>query len=188
VALTYIIEPQALGEQKSKAAQLGIKRLMEVGVQPHMIACRARNEVTEKVLREDRDVQQRADAAGVLHARPREHLHHPRVDARIGLGPRNPDLLGLHSGCDPMQEDKARRSGPGSSTCSPANAQYKINASASPASTPRCATRTRRSTRRSNTAARTCRPTSTSDWIDTTDMDQLDAAAVAAELEGPRRR
>jgi CTP synthase len=36
-----MIEPQALGEQKSKAAQLGIKRLMEVGIQPHLIACRA---------------------------------------------------------------------------------------------------------------------------------------------------
>jgi CTP synthase len=34
VALTYVIEPNALGEQKSKAAQLGIKRLMEAGVQP----------------------------------------------------------------------------------------------------------------------------------------------------------
>ena len=31
VALTYVLEPGALGEQKSKAAQLGIKRLMEDG-------------------------------------------------------------------------------------------------------------------------------------------------------------
>src|SRR5580698_3626260 len=43
VALTYVMEPGALGEQKSKAAQLGIKRLMEVGVMPHIIACRASN-------------------------------------------------------------------------------------------------------------------------------------------------
>src|SRR5204862_5303942 len=49
VALTYVLEPNALGEQKSKAAQLGIKRLMEVGVMPHIIACRASNEVKEKV-------------------------------------------------------------------------------------------------------------------------------------------
>ena len=41
VALTYVLEPNALGEQKSKAAQLGIKRLMEVGIMPHIIACRA---------------------------------------------------------------------------------------------------------------------------------------------------
>lgn len=50
VALTYVIEPPALGEQKSKAAQLGIKRLMEAGIQPHIIACRASNPVGPKVL------------------------------------------------------------------------------------------------------------------------------------------
>ncbi len=49
VALTYVLEPPSLGEQKSKAAQLGIRRLMESGIQPHMIACRAGTPVTQKV-------------------------------------------------------------------------------------------------------------------------------------------
>jgi CTP synthase len=49
VALTYILEPKTLGEQKSKAAQLGIKQLMQLGIQPDIIACRASNPVTEKV-------------------------------------------------------------------------------------------------------------------------------------------
>jgi CTP synthase len=49
VALTYVLEPGTLGEQKSKAAQLGIKRLMEIGIMPHLIACRATNPVKEKV-------------------------------------------------------------------------------------------------------------------------------------------
>ena len=48
VALTYILEPKILGEQKSKAAQLGIKQLMQSGIQPDIIACRAANEVNEK--------------------------------------------------------------------------------------------------------------------------------------------
>ena len=48
VALTYILEPKTLGEQKSKAAQLGIKQLMQCGVQPDIIACRAGNPVGEK--------------------------------------------------------------------------------------------------------------------------------------------
>src|SRR5438477_7886164 len=48
VALTYILEPGSLGEQKSKAAQLGIKRLMEVGIMPNIIACRAGNPVEDK--------------------------------------------------------------------------------------------------------------------------------------------
>jgi len=49
VALTYILEPTFLGEQKSKAAQLGIQNLLSAGVQPDIIACRAHNPVTEKV-------------------------------------------------------------------------------------------------------------------------------------------
>src|SRR4051795_8103584 len=49
VALTQVLEPGTLGEQKSKAAQLGIKRLMEVGIMPHIIACRASNPIKEKV-------------------------------------------------------------------------------------------------------------------------------------------
>jgi len=47
VALTYILKPKTLGEQKSKAAQLGIKQLMQCGIQPDIIACRAENEVSE---------------------------------------------------------------------------------------------------------------------------------------------
>ena len=50
VALTYIISPPMLGEQKSKAAQLGIKDLMATGIQPHIIACRGTAPITRKVL------------------------------------------------------------------------------------------------------------------------------------------
>ena len=49
VALTYILEPKTLGEQKSKAAQLGIKQLMQCGIQPAIIACRAASPATEKI-------------------------------------------------------------------------------------------------------------------------------------------
>jgi CTP synthase len=49
VALTYIISPAMLGEQKSKAAQLGVRRLLEAGIQPHIVACRGRDPITRKV-------------------------------------------------------------------------------------------------------------------------------------------
>ena len=49
VALTYIVQPPTLGEQKTKPAQLNIKRLMATGIMPHIIACRARKPVTSKV-------------------------------------------------------------------------------------------------------------------------------------------
>ena len=47
VALTYVIEPPALGEQKTKAAQLGLKKLLEAGVQPHIVATRSAEPLTE---------------------------------------------------------------------------------------------------------------------------------------------
>ncbi len=49
VALTYILTPSILGEQKSKAAQLGIKKLMEEGIQPDLVACRCPEKVTDTV-------------------------------------------------------------------------------------------------------------------------------------------
>lgn len=49
VALTYILEPKSLGEQKSKAAQLGLRNLMAMGILPNIVACRAEQPVTETV-------------------------------------------------------------------------------------------------------------------------------------------
>jgi len=49
VALTYILEPSSLGEQKSKAAQLGLKRVMEHGIMPHIVACRCEKPVADTV-------------------------------------------------------------------------------------------------------------------------------------------
>ncbi|MEM0360776.1 MAG: CTP synthase (glutamine hydrolyzing) [Candidatus Diapherotrites archaeon] len=43
--LTYIIEPPSLGEFKSKAAQLGIKGLLSLGIQPDIIICRSHHPV-----------------------------------------------------------------------------------------------------------------------------------------------
>ena len=49
VALTYIVEPKILGEQKSKPAQLNLKLLNAAGIHPHIIACRASSPVAKKV-------------------------------------------------------------------------------------------------------------------------------------------
>ncbi|MBI3032241.1 CTP synthase (glutamine hydrolyzing) [Candidatus Woesearchaeota archaeon] len=48
-ALTYIIEPVFLGEQKSKAAQLGLRALLSMGIQPDIIGCRAHKKISEKI-------------------------------------------------------------------------------------------------------------------------------------------
>ncbi len=49
VALTYIVAPSALGEQKSKPAQLNLKLLNAAGIHPDIIACRAAAPVGKKV-------------------------------------------------------------------------------------------------------------------------------------------
>lgn len=49
VNVTYILEPGSLGEQKSKPAQLGLRTLMELGVQPDIIICRSENPVSNKI-------------------------------------------------------------------------------------------------------------------------------------------
>jgi CTP synthase len=49
VNVTYVLEPGSLGEQKSKAAQLGIKTLQSMGIQPDIIICRSENPVSEKI-------------------------------------------------------------------------------------------------------------------------------------------
>ncbi len=51
--VTYIIEPGSLNEYKSKAAQIGLRQLMALGIQPDMIICRSEtpvpNSIKEKV-------------------------------------------------------------------------------------------------------------------------------------------
>ena len=90
VALTYILEPPALGEQKSKAAQLGIKQLMELGIQPDIIVCRATNPVNEKV-RQKISVYTNVPMERVIsHARLGQHLHDPGDAPRRRPGLRGP--------------------------------------------------------------------------------------------------
>jgi len=49
VNITYILQPKSLGEQKSKAAQLGIKRLIAMGIQPDVIVCRSESQLHERI-------------------------------------------------------------------------------------------------------------------------------------------
>ncbi len=49
VTVTYILQPRSLGEHKSKAAQLGLRTLMGLGIQPNIVICRSENPVNEKV-------------------------------------------------------------------------------------------------------------------------------------------
>ncbi len=49
VNVTYIVEPGSLGEHKSKPAQLGIRVLMGLGVQPDIIICRSETPTPDSI-------------------------------------------------------------------------------------------------------------------------------------------
>lgn len=49
VNLVYIIEPACAGEQKTKAAQLGVRGLLALGIQPDLIVCRSENPISDKI-------------------------------------------------------------------------------------------------------------------------------------------
>ena len=108
VALTYIIEPPSLGEQKSKAAQLGIQRLMEAGIQPHLIACRATNEVGPKV-REKIGMFSNVPFKRIYSLHDRDSVYSIPHELRSeGLDREILGVLNLHDRVDVVGEDRAR--------------------------------------------------------------------------------
>ena len=108
VALTYVIEPPALGEQKSKAAQLGIKRLLEAGIQPHIIACRATNPVQRQVM-EKIAMFSNVPLRRVFSMHDRTSIYTIPDEMRLeGLDREILSLLGLHDRVDVAGEDRAR--------------------------------------------------------------------------------
>jgi CTP synthase len=108
VALTYVLEPGALGEQKSKAAQLGIKRLMEVGIMPHIIACRATSPVKEKV-REKISMYTNVPMKRVVTMHDAESIYTiPEALRTVGIDREVLTLLDIHDRVDQQAEDQAR--------------------------------------------------------------------------------
>jgi len=49
ISIVYILEPKSLGEQKSKAAQLGLKTLLSLGLKPDIIVCRAERPISQSI-------------------------------------------------------------------------------------------------------------------------------------------
>ncbi len=108
VALTYILEPGALGEQKSKAAQLGIKRLMEMGIMPDLIACRAAHPVKDSV-REKISMYTNVPMKRVVTMHDVESIYTiPENLREVGLDREVLTLLSLHDRVNQRAEDQAR--------------------------------------------------------------------------------
>ena len=108
VALTYVIEPPALGEQKTKAAQLGLKKLLEAGVQPHVVAARAKNPV-EPGAKEKIAMFSNVPTERVFSMHDRASIYTiPEALREEGMDRGVLTMLGLHDRLDARHEDQAR--------------------------------------------------------------------------------
>ena len=108
VALTYVIEPPALGEQKTKAAQLGLKKLLEAGVQPHAVATRGKNPLTDSA-RQKIAMFSNVPIGNVFSMHDRKSIYSiPEAIRAAGLDNEVLGQLGLHHRVQPVLEDKAR--------------------------------------------------------------------------------
>jgi CTP synthase len=127
VALTYIVEPAILGEQKSKPAQLGIKRLMETGIQPHLVACRAELPVTETVIQKI-SMFSNVPKECVFSMHDRASIYTiPDAMRSEGLDRQILSQLKLHNRVDAIAEDKARSAWNAYTTAISSEREYNIN-------------------------------------------------------------
>ncbi len=108
VVLTYILEPPALGEQKSKPAQLNMQRLNAAGIHPHIIACRARKPVVKKV-REKLALHSNVPMARVFSMHDCESVNLiPEMLRSAGIDQAVLELLNLEEKADQDSEQEAR--------------------------------------------------------------------------------
>jgi CTP synthase len=49
INIAYILQPQYLGESKSKPAQLGTRKLMELGIRPDIVVCRSETPINKSI-------------------------------------------------------------------------------------------------------------------------------------------
>jgi CTP synthase len=109
VALTYVMEPKSLGEQKSKAAQLGLRQVMQTGLVPHIIACRCPSPVNDKV-KQKISMFSNVPLSRVVSMHDLESIYLvPEMLREAGLDREVLTLLKLHDRVNQKMEDTARR-------------------------------------------------------------------------------
>ena len=109
VALTYVMEPKSLGEQKSKAAQLGLRQVMQAGLVPQIIACRCPSPVTEKV-RQKISMFSNVPQRRVFSMHDVDSIYQvPEMLREAGMDREVLTLLQLHDRVNQRSEDTARR-------------------------------------------------------------------------------
>ncbi|MFH1425294.1 MAG: CTP synthase [archaeon] len=95
VNVTYVPEVNSLGEQKSKAAQLGLKSLMALGIQPEIIVCRSQNKVSTSI-KEKISLAANVPRNRVVGVHDTGNIYElPKIFSEIGLDDRVCEVLGI---------------------------------------------------------------------------------------------
>jgi CTP synthase len=105
IDVSYIIEPLSLGEQKSKPAQLGLNRLMGLGIQPDMIVCRSENPVSEKI-KEKISVYSNVPLVNVIGLHDTDTVYRvPILLKKMDVDKKVVDILGLNKRIKPKKQN-----------------------------------------------------------------------------------
>jgi CTP synthase len=95
INVTYILKPHSLGEYKSKAAQLGLRTLMSIGIQPDIVVCRSEKPVNEKV-REKISIYSNVPLSRVVNSYDVKNIYNiPLFFEKLGIDKAVMDILGL---------------------------------------------------------------------------------------------
>ncbi|MBI4173854.1 MAG: CTP synthase (glutamine hydrolyzing) [Candidatus Aenigmarchaeota archaeon] len=106
INVVYILEPGSLGEQKTKAAQLGTQRLMSLGIQPDIIVCRGErpinNSTREKISQYSNVPEER-----VMGLHDLDNIHKvPIVLKKVGIDKEVLKILEVENGEEKREFDK----------------------------------------------------------------------------------
>ncbi len=95
INVTYVLQPGSLGEQKSKPAQLGLRTLMALGIQPDIIVCRSEKPISEKI-KEKISIYSNVPVSNVINMCDIENIHKiPILLNEMGIDKILVDMLGL---------------------------------------------------------------------------------------------
>lgn len=104
INVTYILEPGSLGEQKSKAAQLGIKALMGIGIQPQIIVCRSENPIGESI-KEKISIYSNVPVKRVINLNDTRNIYRvPSQLKDLGIDKAIFDILSMEPGSRPTPD------------------------------------------------------------------------------------
>jgi len=95
INVVYILEPGSLGEQKSKAAQIGLRTLMGIGIQPNIVVCRCEHPVTNNI-KEKISIYSNVPVSRVLDLYDTKNIYKvPLYLAEMGVDTIVFDILGM---------------------------------------------------------------------------------------------